>query len=145
MSTPSTPRPREKAIAAATGSSPRDKSTVSAPSVRASSNFCGSKSMPITLHPCARNNCTVTRPMSPSPVTTKVSPSVGCVKRIPCKAMAPITVNAAASSLTVSGILAHKFVGTHTTSACLPLDATRSPTENPVTPAPTCMTTPTLQ
>ena len=49
----------------------------------------------------------------------------------PAAQMALITVNAAASSLTVSGTFAQRFFGTHTTSACFPFDATRSPTENP--------------
>ena len=60
----------------------------------------------------------------------------------PAARSAPSTVKAAASSLTPSGIRAQRFTGTLTTSACLPLDATRSPTAKPSTPAPTSITTP---
>ena len=51
------------------------------------------------------------------PITTIVSPKVGFNNLIPCKPIDPITVNVAASSLTLSGIFATKFFGTQTYSA----------------------------
>jgi len=76
------------------------------------------------------------RPISPSPDTTTVSPSVGWMRRMPCSAMAPSTVKAALSSSTASGTRAQRFFGTTTASACLPFETTRSLTAKPVTPAP---------
>ena len=78
-------------------------------------------------------------------MTTTASPSVGCTRRMPCSAIAPSTVNAASSSETPSGTRAHRFTGTLTTSACLPLDTTRSPISKFATPPPVIMTRPTLQ
>ena len=115
------------------------------PFVRANSTFSSSKSTPITLHPFAFNSCAVISPINPNPITTTVSPSCGFNKRIPCKPIDPITVKAASSSETFSGILATKFLGTQTYSACCPLEATRSPTLNSVTPFPTATTIPELQ
>ena len=43
-----------------------------------------------------------------------VSPKVGSNKRIPCKPIAPATVNVASSSVTLTGILVTKFLGTQT-------------------------------
>ena len=59
--------------------------------------------------------------------------------------MLATTVNEAASSLTPSGMRALRFFGTFTTSACGPLDTTRSPTANASAPLPTSVTMPTLQ
>ena len=56
-----------------------------------------------------------------------------------------VNVNAASSSLTVSGIKATRFLGTLTYSAWFPFDATLSPTLNSVTPRPSAITVPTLQ
>ena len=50
------------------------------------------------------------RPIKPRPTTTIVSPNVGCNNLIPWRPMAPITVKAASSSVTLSGILATKFL-----------------------------------
>ena len=71
----------------------------------------------MTLHPFAFKSSAVIRPIKPNPTTTIVSPKVGFNKRIPCKPIAPITVNAASSSVTLSGIFAARFFGTHTNSA----------------------------
>ncbi len=117
INTPSTPRSLANPLAIITGSSFLDKSTVSAPNFRANSHFLESKSIPNTLHPLARNICTHIRPINPRPVTTKHSPIVGCIKRIPCNPIAPKTVNAADSLSTVSGIFTQRFFGTRTTSA----------------------------
>ena len=78
-------------------------------------------------------------------MTTIVSPNCGFNKRIPCRPIDPITVKAASSSEISSGTFATKFLGTQTYSAWFPLEATRSPTLNSVTPFPTATTRPTLQ
>jgi len=93
----------------------------------------------------AINNCAVNSPISPKPVTTMVSPNVGCSNRIPCNPIEPTTVKDASSSLTLSGICATKFFGILTNSACCPFEATLSPTLNSLTPTPTAITLPTLQ
>ena len=59
--------------------------------------------------------------------------------------LADTTVNTARSSSSPSGMRTHKFAGPLTISACLPLEATRSPGANPVTPRPHSSTVPTLQ
>ena len=86
-----------------------------------------SRSMPITLHPFATSSSAVISPISPNPTTTMVSPSCGSQSRIPCSPIEPMTVKAASSSLTLSGMCATRFFGTHTNSACCPFDATLSP------------------
>ena len=101
--------------------------------------------MPNTRAPWLRSSCTAIRPISPRPVTTTVSPSVGPTSRMPCRAIAPATVKAAASAVTPSGMRAQRLAGTATISACLPFEATRSPGAKPVTPAPTSITLPALQ
>ena len=59
--------------------------------------------MPSTRQPLARSSCTVIRPISPSPVTTTVSPSVGAPAGYPASPIDASTVKAAASSSTSSG------------------------------------------
>jgi hypothetical protein len=60
-------------------------------------------------------------------------------------AMAPTTVKAACSSVTLSGMRAQRLTGTLTISAWRPLQATRSPIVNCATPAPSATTVPALQ
>ena len=74
-----------------------DDTNASTPFSLANATFLSSKSNPITLHPFANNNSAVIKPINPNPTTTTVSPNVGFTSLIPCKPIAPITVNAASS------------------------------------------------
>ena len=56
-----------------------------------------------------------------------------------------VSVKALRQILDERGKVMHRFAGTLTTSACLPFEATRSPTEKPVQPSPTSIARPTLQ
>ncbi|MCY1225746.1 hypothetical protein D9M72_379510 [compost metagenome] len=143
--TPSTPCPRLRTIPATTGSSPAPGLHMDAPNWRASINFESSKSTANTRHPWARNSCTVSKPINPAPITTNASPKVGWAKRMPCRPILATTTKDADSSSTLSGIRAQRFLETFTTSACGPLETTRSPGTKPSTPAPTSATNPTLQ
>ena len=117
MSTPSAPISPVSASTNFTGSSPWAGLQVRIPLARASSSLASSKSTPTTRQPLIRSSSAVSRPIRPRPITTTVSPRVGFSRRIPCKPMAPMTVKAAASSETESGILATRLRGTLTTSA----------------------------
>ena len=145
MMTASAPMPSVRFSTNFTGSSPCAGLQVMMPFWAAMANFCSSKSTPTTRQPFTRRSSAVNKPINPKPTTTTVSPRVGLSNRTPCKPMEPITVKAAWSSVTLSGIFDTKFLGTQTTSACWPLEATRSPICRSIIPSPTATTSPTLQ
>ena len=125
---PSTPTPLVLLKHQLVGLLSFDIQKVSTPKMLASSHFDWSGSRPNTLHPFARSNWQVINPIIPKPLTAIVSPKVGFNNLIPCKPTAAITVNAASSRLTSSGIRAHKFSETVTNSAWNPFETTLSPT-----------------
>ncbi|KAF5044497.1 hypothetical protein DSECCO2_491230 [anaerobic digester metagenome] len=114
---------------------------MSAPRLAASASFSRSISIPMTRHPAALRTCTERRPISPSPITATLSPTVTLALRTPCIAIDPTVVKAASLKLTPSGILTQRFFGTETYSACTacpaPPQATRSPTSKSSAPVET--------
>ena len=87
----------------------------SVPLLIASSIKFFERSTPKTRQPFAFNNCTVSWPRSPRPITQTLSPYLGSACRTPCKAIAPKVVKLASSKETLSGILTTKFCGIATT------------------------------
>ena len=93
--------------------------------------------MPSTRQPWARSSCTVIRPISPRPVTTTASPSVGCDQADALQRDGAEHGEGGRLVVHAVGDAARRgCCGTHTISACLPLETTRSPTAKPSTPAP---------
>ena len=108
------------------------RKTAVAPRFCASATREGSRSMPKTVQPAAWAIPTVSKPKRPRPIMATRSPTCGCARRKPCRAIAPRVAKAADSKSTSSGTGANKFFGTKAYSAWTakppPAQATRSPT-----------------
>ena len=117
ITTPSAPTFSVRSITVFTVSVPSPGFIAMMPLLRAMLILLGSRSIPITRQPFASKSSAVMSPISPRPTTTMVSPRVGLQRRMPCRPMEPMTVKVACSSVTLSGMCATRFLGTHTYSA----------------------------